>query len=85
LVYLGQYPYSAAFYSNGNLTVVQSPSALIERLNKDDEIIVAIGNDQDPKDDPLIKDKLRKVKTFRRYSLYAETPDLPSPSAKPQG
>ena len=84
LVYLGPYPYSASFYSNGNLSSVPSPSALSERLDKEDVLIVAIGNDQDPEDDPLIKDKLRKVKTFRRYSLYAETPNLARASAKPQ-
>jgi 4-amino-4-deoxy-L-arabinose transferase-like glycosyltransferase len=84
LVYLGQYPYSASFYSNGNLTDVPSTTALIERLNKDDKIIVAIGNNQDDEIRSLIKDRLKTIKAFRRYSLYAENPDLLSPSAKPQ-
>ena len=85
LVYLGQYPYSASFYSNGNLTAVPTTSALIERLDNQDSLIVAIGNGQDPEVRSLIQDRLKKVKAFSRYSLYSETPDLPIPSAKPQG
>jgi 4-amino-4-deoxy-L-arabinose transferase-like glycosyltransferase len=85
LVYLGQYPYSASFYSNGGLSDVSSTSALVERLGKEDLLVVAIGNDQDPKDDPLIKDRLKKVKSFRRYTLYSEIPDLSTPATNPQG
>jgi hypothetical protein len=85
LVYLGQYPYSASFYSNGNLTAVPTTSALIERLDKQDSLIVAIGNEQDPEVRSLIQDRLKKVKAFSRYSLYSENPDRPVPSAKPQG
>jgi 4-amino-4-deoxy-L-arabinose transferase-like glycosyltransferase len=85
LVYLGPYPYSASFYSHGDLSTIPSTTELIERLNNPDDLMVAISNELDPKDDPHIKDRLHKVKRFRRYSLYSETPDLPSPSAKPQG
>ena len=85
LVYLGQYPYSASFYSNGNLSAIPSTSALIDRLDKQDSLIVAISNDQDPEVSSLIQERLKKVKAFRRYSLYSENPDRPIPSAKPQG
>jgi 4-amino-4-deoxy-L-arabinose transferase-like glycosyltransferase len=85
LVYLGQYPYSASFYSNGNLSAIPSTSALIDRLDKQDSLIVAISNDQDPEVSSLIQERLKKIKAFRRYSLYSENPDRPIPSAKPQG
>ena len=84
LVYLGQYPYSASFYSNGNLSAVPTTSALTERLDKQDSLIVAIGNGQDPEVTSLIQERLKKVKAFSRYSLYSENPDRPVPSAKPQ-
>ena len=84
LVYLGQYPYSASFYSNGNLSAVPTTSELIERLDKQDSLIVAIGNGQDPEVSSLIQERLKKVKAFSRYSLYSENPDRPVPSAKPQ-
>jgi 4-amino-4-deoxy-L-arabinose transferase-like glycosyltransferase len=85
LVYLGQYPFSASFYSNGNLSALPTPSDLIDRLDKQDTPIVAISNDQDPEVSSLIQERLKKVKAFRRYTLYAENPDRPVPSAKPQG
>jgi hypothetical protein len=85
LVYLGPYPYSASFYSNGNLSAIPSTSALIDRLDKQDSLIVAISNDQDPEVSSLIQERLKKIKAFRRYSLYSENPDRPIPSAKPQG
>jgi 4-amino-4-deoxy-L-arabinose transferase-like glycosyltransferase len=85
LVYLGEYPFSASFYSNGNLSAVPSTSALIDRLDKQDSLIVAISNDQDPEVSSLIEERLKKVKAFRRYSLYSENPDRLVPSAKPQG
>ena len=85
MVYLGQYPYSASFYSNGNLSAVPNTSALIDHLDNQDSLIVAISNDQDPEVSSLIQERLKKIKAFRRYSLYSENPDRPIPSAKPQG
>ena len=85
LVYLGQYPYSASFYSNGNLSAVPNTSALINHLDNQDSLIVAISNDQDPEVSSLIQERLKKIKAFRRYSLYSENPDRPIPSAKHQG
>ncbi len=85
LIYLGQYPYSASFYSNGNLSALPTASALSERLDKQDSPIVAISNDQESEVSALIQERLKKVKAFSRYSLYSENPDHPVPSAKPQG
>ena len=74
LVYLGQQPYSASFYSNGSIISVENESALLELLKQKDHLFIAIGNDSDPAALPLIKDRLRKVKSFGRYSLYTENP-----------
>ena len=72
LVYLGQPPYSASFYSNGSITPVDNQSALLDLLKQKDHLFIAIGNDPDPAVASLIKDRLRKVKAFRRYTLYTE-------------
>jgi 4-amino-4-deoxy-L-arabinose transferase-like glycosyltransferase len=74
LVYLGQPPYSASFYSNGSIVSVENESALLELLKQKDHLFIAIGNNPDPAVLPLIKDRLRKVKSFGRYSLYTENP-----------
>jgi 4-amino-4-deoxy-L-arabinose transferase-like glycosyltransferase len=75
LAYLGQQPYSASFYSNGSIISVENESALLELLKQKDQLFIAIGNDSDPAALPLIKDYVRKVKSFGRYTLYTENPD----------
>ncbi len=74
LVYLGQPPYSASFYSNGSINYVENESALLELLKQKDHLVIAIGNNPDPEVESLIKDRLRKVKAFRRHTLYTENP-----------
>ena len=75
MAYLGQQPYSASFYSNGSIISVENESALLELLQQKDQLFIAIGNDSDPAALPLIKDRVRKVKSFGRYTLYTENPD----------
>jgi 4-amino-4-deoxy-L-arabinose transferase-like glycosyltransferase len=72
LVYLGKPPYSASFYSNGSAASAEDESALLDLLKQKDHLVIAIGNDPDPAVTSLIKDRLRKVKAFRRYTLYTE-------------
>jgi 4-amino-4-deoxy-L-arabinose transferase-like glycosyltransferase len=74
LVYLGKEPYSASFYSNGSIVSVENESDLLDLLRQKDHLFIAISNDSDPTALPLIKDRLRKVKAFGRYSLYTENP-----------
>ena len=74
LAYLGQQPYSASFYSNGSIVSVENESDLLDLLRQKDHLFIAISNDSDPTALPLIKDRLRKVKAFGRYSLYTENP-----------
>ena len=75
LVYLGKPPYSASFYSNGSVASVEDESALLDLLKQKDHLVIAIGNNPDPAATSLIKDHLRKVKAFRRYTLYTESSD----------
>jgi hypothetical protein len=75
LVYLGQQPYSASFYSNGSIISVENESELLELLKQKGHLSIAIGNNSDPAALPLIKDRLRKVKSFGRYTLFTENPD----------
>jgi len=75
LVYLGQLPYSASFYSNGTISSVPTESALLGLIEQNDHLIIAIGNDPDPAVTSLIKEHLIKVKAFRRYTLYTESSD----------
>jgi hypothetical protein len=75
LVYLGKPPYSASFYSNGSVASVEDESALLDLLKHKDHLVIAIGNNPDPAATSLIKDHLRKVKAFRRYTLYTESSD----------
>lgn len=80
LVYLGQYPYSASFYSDGRLSDVKDLSELKARMDSSASLFVAIGNRRDPETSELISDRLKKLKSFRRYTLYEElAPPQPRP------
>jgi hypothetical protein len=41
-------------------------------MKQKNHIVIAISNDPEPELESLIKGNLRKLKTFRRYTLYTE-------------
>ena len=75
LVYVGQYPYSAAFYSDGKVSDLKVGDELQARLSRSGSLYVAIGNKEDDEVvHELISHRLKKLKAFRRYTLYQELP-----------
>jgi len=72
LAYFGEPPYSASFYSNGSITSVKNITTLRDLMKQKNHIVIAISNDPEPELESLIKGNLRKLKTFRRYTLYTE-------------
>jgi hypothetical protein len=77
LVYLDTYPFSAGFYGNGAVSDVPTVTSLEQRLNRPDNLFVAIPKDTSPELDLLVHRRLRLVQPFRRYTLYQELPDQP--------
>jgi hypothetical protein len=77
LVYLDTYPFSAGFYGNGAVSDVPSVTSLEQRLNRPDNLFVALPKDTSPELDQLVQRRLLLVHRFRRHSLYQELPAQP--------
>ena len=71
VVYLGKYPYSASFYSKGRVYEAKDLLDLRARLDFDSSVFVAIDNDYSHDIDNVISSRLKKLKTFPSYTLYA--------------
>ena len=84
LFYLGTHPFSAGFYGNGDVADADTIERLKIYLGKSTNAFAAIPNDASGADLSQLNN-LQPIKRFRRYTLYAESPDLPTPSTKPQG
>jgi hypothetical protein len=77
LVYLDTYPFSAGFYGNGAVSDVPSVTSLEQRLNRPDNLFVALPKETSPELDQLVQRRLILVHRFRRHSLYQELPAQP--------
>jgi 4-amino-4-deoxy-L-arabinose transferase-like glycosyltransferase len=72
LIYLGKYPYSAAFYSEGNVSDAKDAKELEVKLQEPVSALIAIGNDHGADIDVLISTNLKKLHVFPKYTLYEQ-------------
>lgn len=70
LIFLGRRPFSAAFYSAGGAQLVRDPGALRQRLEHG-PAFVAIEAGTSPALPDSVRQKLRLVKDYGRFELYA--------------
>lgn len=73
LVYFGQYPFSAGFYSNHSVSSVFDLPQLSATLDQSGSLFVALPNkNSSPELRNLADRRLEKIRPFRRFTLYQE-------------
>jgi 4-amino-4-deoxy-L-arabinose transferase-like glycosyltransferase len=73
LVYFGQYPFSAGFYSNHSVRSVFDLPQLSADLDQSGSLFVALPNkNSSPELRDLADRRLEKIRPFRRFTLFQE-------------
>jgi len=74
LVYFGQYPFSAGFYSNHSVSSVFDLPHLTSALDQSGSLFVALPKNPSPELRHLADRRLERVGPSRRFTLYRERP-----------
>ncbi len=75
LIYFGQYPFSAGFYSNHAVRSVFDLPHLSAALDQSGRLFVALPNkNSSPELRHLAERRLEQIRPFRRFTLYRERP-----------